>query len=90
MLSKKAAEIGYKSVEMCPTELWSVVQDHGMRVAIISGHASLPSGLNDPSNHDRIEDEILENIDIAVENDIPGLICFSGNREGRSEERGTR
>ena len=85
---KKSAEIGYKSIEMLPAEYWSVVQDHGMRVAIIVGHGSLPSGLNDPSNHDRIEDEILKNIDIAAENDIPGLICFSGNREGRSEEEG--
>ena len=42
---KKAADISYKSVEMLPTEYWSVVQDHGMRVAIISGHASLPDGL---------------------------------------------
>ena len=85
---KKAAEIGYKSVEMLSADLWPVVQDNGMRVAIIVGHSSLPSGLNDPSNHDRIEDELLKNIDIAAENDIPGLICFSGNREGRSDEEG--
>ena len=32
---KKSAEIGYKSIEMLPAEYWSVVQDHGMRVAII-------------------------------------------------------
>ena len=85
---EKAAAIGYKSVEMLSAELWPVVKDNGMRVGIIVGHSSLPSGLNDPSNHDRIEDELLKNIDIAAENDIPGLICFSGNREGRSEEEG--
>ena len=85
---KKAADIGYTSVEMLPTEYWSVVQDHGMRVAIISGHASLPDGLNKRENHDRIEDELLQNIDIAAANDIPGLICFSGNREGKSEAEG--
>lgn len=85
---RKAAEIGYKSVEMLPEALWPVVQDNGMRVAIIVGHASLPDGLNKRENHDRIEDEILKNIDIAAANDIPGLICFSGNREGKSEEEG--
>ena len=45
---KKAADIGYKSVEMLPAEYWSVVQDHGMRVAIIVGHSSLPSRLERP------------------------------------------
>ena len=59
-----------------------------MRVAIIVGHQSLPDGLNKRENHDRIEEEILENIDVAAANDIPGLICFSGNREGKSEEEG--
>ena len=38
---KKAAEIGYKSVEMLPAEHWSVVKDHGMRIAIIVGHSSI-------------------------------------------------
>ena len=33
---KKAADIGYKSVEMLPAEHWSVVKDHGMRVSRLS------------------------------------------------------
>ena len=43
---------------------------------------------NKPENHDRIEDELLANIDLAVEHGIPSLICFSGNCEGRSSEEG--
>ena len=85
---REAARIGYKSVEMAPPEYWSLVRENGMRVAIIVGHQSLPDGLNKRENHDRIEQEILENIEVAVANDIPGLICFSGNREGKSDEEG--
>ncbi|MYE88338.1 TIM barrel protein [Candidatus Poribacteria bacterium] len=85
---REAAKIGYKSVEMAPPEYWSLVRENGMRVAIIVGHQSLPDGLNKRENHDRIEQEILENLEVAAANDIPGLICFSGNREGKSDEEG--
>jgi len=87
-LVKAAVRIGYKSVEMLPQEHWALVQDHGLDIAIVMGHASLPDGLNKRENHDRIEDELLANIDLAVEHKIPALICFSGNREGKSEEQG--
>ena len=83
-----AARIGYQSVEMAAQEHWPLIQDHGLAIAIVSGHASLPDGLNKPENHDGIEDELLANIDLAVEHGIPSLICFSGNSEGRSSEEG--
>jgi hydroxypyruvate isomerase len=84
----EAASIGYASVEMLPQEYWAMVREYGMRVAIISGHGTLTNGLNKRENHDRIEDELLAKIELAAENDIPGLICFSGNREGLSDEEG--
>ena len=68
----RAAEIGYESVEMSPEERWDLIREHGMKVAITIGHASLPEGLNDPDNHDRIEDELLASIERAAANDIPG------------------
>ncbi len=83
-----AARIGYKSVEMADQEYWPLIKDHGLDIAIVVGHASLPDGLNKRENHDRIEDELLANIDLAAANNIPALICFSGNREGKSEEEG--
>jgi len=85
---KEAAKLGYKSVEMLPREHWDLVKDNGLVIATISGHSSLPDGLNKKENHQRIEDELKSNIDLAVEYEIPGLICFSGNRDGKSEEEG--
>ena len=47
------------------------------------------NGLNKRENHDRIEDEILANIELAVAHKIPNLICFSGNRyDGLTDEEG--
>lgn len=83
---KEAARIGYSSVEMLGEQYWGMVRDNGMSVAIIGGHGTLRDGLNKRANHDRIEQELLKKIEIARENDIPGLICFSGNREGLSDE----
>jgi len=85
---EEAAKIGYSSVEMLPQQHWDLVHQNGMRIAIIGGHGTLTNGLNKRENHDRIEEEIRAKIELAVENDIPSLICFSGNREGLSDEKG--
>ena len=59
---------------------------HGLRIASMVGHDALEDGLNKPGNHARIEAELRESIDIATRFNIPGVICFSGNRvEGMSE-----
>ncbi len=88
---KAAAEIGYAAVELWARppefeELMGLAQRYGLAVASMSGHMSLPDGLNKRSNHDRIEAELRESIDIAVQHGIPGLICFSGNRQPHQSE----
>jgi len=90
-LFKTGAEIGYAAVE-----LWGRGEDfedvialagkHNLVVASMSGHDSLPDGLNKRSNHDRIEAELKTSIDIAAKHGIPGLICFSGNRQPYQSE----
>jgi hydroxypyruvate isomerase len=87
-LVKEAAAIGFDSVEMGPQEYWDLIQEHGMKVAIIGGHGTLTDGLNRRENHDRIEQELLKNIEVAAQRGIPSLICFSGNRKGLSDDEG--
>ena len=84
-----AAEVGLLAVELVDEQYWPLVKDLGLNIATFIGHSSLTDGLNKRENHDRIEDELLANIELAAENDIPGLITFSGNRyEGLSDEEG--
>jgi hydroxypyruvate isomerase len=85
-LFRTGAEIGYAAVEFWDRgddfrEVVETAQKHGLVVASMSGHRSLPDGLNKRSNHDRIEAELRESIDLAAEHGIRGLICFSGNRQ---------
>lgn len=85
-LFAEAAKIGYAAVELWARgddfdEIMALARQHKLAVASMSGHGSLPDGLNKRSNHERIEAELRESIDIAAEHGIPGLICFSGNRQ---------
>ena len=88
----KAKGIGFAAVEIWQRkdapfdELVDLAAKHGLRVASMSGHDSLADGLNNPDNHSRIADELHESIELAARLDIPGLICFSGNRNGRDDE----
>ena len=93
-LIKEAADIGYAGVELWARakapldEIVDLAAANGMAVPSMSGHDSLPDGLNKRENHDRIEQELLESIELAARLGIPGLICFSGNREGLDDEAG--
>jgi hydroxypyruvate isomerase len=87
-----AAEIGYKAIELWarPPEFEEIVElakRHGLVVASMSGHASLPDGLNKRTNHERIEEELRVAIDLAAQHGIPGVICFSGNRQPHQSEQ---
>jgi hydroxypyruvate isomerase len=88
----QVAKMGYAAVEIWEpdehfSELYDLTQQHGLRIASMSGHHSLPVGLNDASQHERIFAELHHSIDLAVKYGVPGVICFSGNRrEGQSEE----
>jgi hydroxypyruvate isomerase len=91
-LCREAASIGYAAVELWwrgPEfdELVAAARKHRLVIASMCGHGTLTDGLNSRENHDRIEAELRESIGVAAELGIPGLICFSGNRnEGQSEQ----
>ena len=90
-LFRVAAEIGYAAVEMWDRgdaleEVAESAKRHGLVVASMCGHQSLADGLNKRSNHARIEDELKTSIDLAARHGIPGLICFSGNRQPYQSE----
>lgn len=91
-LFKEARAIGYAATELWflpenQEELFATARAVGLKIASMGGHQSLPDGLNKKENHDRIEAELIQSIEFAKANEIPGLICFSGNRnEGQSDE----
>ncbi len=87
-LLRAAATMGYAGIELADEALWPVIAEAGLAIASHRGHDTLTEGLNHRENHDRIEREVLTNLALAQGWNIPTLICFSGNREGLSDEDG--
>ena len=85
---KEIYNIGITGVEMPPVEEYDKWREAGFVIATIAGHNSLEDGLNKTENHSRIADELRANLEVAKKYQIPNLICFSGNRNGKSEEEG--
>ena len=89
-----AKDIGFEAVEIWGRdeafeELMVLCQKNDLTMAGMIGHTTLGQGLNDAMQHERIEAELRESIDIAARCGIPGLICFSGNRRaGVTDEDG--
>ena len=91
VLFKTTADFGYAAIELWARdddfeEVIATAKQHNLAVASMAGHTSLPDGLNKRSNHDRIEAELKTSIDLAAKHGIPGLICFSGNRQPDQSE----
>lgn len=91
---REIAGIGFAAIELWTwddtlDQIAATARRHGLVVASMIGHGSLTDGLNRVVNHERIHSELQASIDKAAELGIPGLICFSGNRNpGQSDMEG--
>jgi hydroxypyruvate isomerase len=86
---KASKEIGLKSVELLNSEQWPVAIKHGLTCAM--GYASpigLNKGFNDPSLHEQLLKDYALNIPRAADAGLKSVICFSGNANGLSYEKG--
>jgi len=85
----EAKRIGYRSLEMGPREQFGAIREAGLDIAIFVGHQSLGDGMNKRENHSRIEDELLAAMEVALQYQVPSLLCLSGNRyDGVSDLQG--
>jgi hydroxypyruvate isomerase len=85
-------EIGFPAVEIWSRdpgyeEVFEAARSRGLTIASMVGHehgsptdGSHAEGFSRARNHDRLEAELRESIDIAARWDIPGLITLSGHR----------
>lgn len=88
-LMAEAKRIGYPAIDICPAEHFERAKKHGLEIASYPGHRLEFIGLNHLPSHDSIVADITKNLGIAVENGIPSLIVFSGERRPEvSDEQG--
>jgi hydroxypyruvate isomerase len=79
---------GFTAVELVPPEYWKLVLASGLTISAANGHRSLTVGLNRRDQHDRIEKELHETLQLAQQAGIPNLICLTGNRDRLDDDVG--
>src|SRR5260221_7149478 len=83
---RAVAEAGYAGIDLAPQSYWPLIREHGLALSAVGGHETILLGLNRADQHARIERELRANLALAQLWRIPNLICFSGSREGLTEE----
>ena len=84
-----AVEYGIQSVELLNPDQWDTVNRYGITCAMGNGSPlHIPKGFNDPIYHERLLKDYEAIIPKAAEAGLKNVICFSGNREGKSDTEG--
>ena len=88
-----ARELGLDSVELLEPNEWAVARQYGLGCAV--GYATVPdprtrltSGFNRTENHAWLVPAYHQTLPLAAAAGVPNLICFSGNRDGQTDEEG--
>lgn len=84
-----AKKIGLKGIDLLGPDQWQLAIDKGLTCSMSTGDKfGITEGFNDPSLHDALYDNYASLIPKAAEAGITNVICFSGNRNGLSDEKG--
>lgn len=87
--AQKCKEIGIEAIDLLDEPDWKLVNSFGLKCSM--GNVSdygIAQGFNKLENHSKLVDDYLSCIPKAALNDVPNLICFSGNAEGLSDKDG--
>ncbi len=89
-LCKNALRIGYKGIDLVGPQEWPTLKRYGLACSMnmSAGPIRIDSGLNRKENHATIAAALKKDIDLAADAGVPNVICFSGNRQGLSDEEG--
>jgi len=84
-----AKAIGLRSVELLETKDFPLLKKYDLVCAMVSGvPGGIGSGLNRVENHDKIVEFFERTTPVVAGAGYPNIICFSGNRQGMSDEQG--
>ena len=92
-LARMARDLGIHSVELLEPEEWAIARQYGLTCAM--GYATVPEprtrltrGFNRVEHHAWLIPAYERALPLAAAAGIPNLICFSGNRDGLSDDEG--
>jgi hydroxypyruvate isomerase len=88
-LAKACADMGIQSIELLDPPEWETVKRYGLTCAMAQGAGlGIDQGWNNPDLHDRLTASYEEIIPQVAKAGLTNLICFSGKRNGLTDEQG--
>jgi hydroxypyruvate isomerase len=84
-----AKDLGCRSVELVPPELWPTLRKHGLQTALAPNGMPDPpfqKGVNNPKYHDEVITRTKHAIDLASDFGAPNVITFTGYKWRDAED----
>lgn len=82
-------KMGISSIELLNFDQWEIVRKHGLECAVAyAGGQGIDKGFNQVELHDELVKSYEEGIPKAAAAGLKTVICFSGRRNGVSDEEG--
>jgi hydroxypyruvate isomerase len=88
-LCVEAKKTGITGIDLVGPEAWPTLKKHNLVSTMCNGaELNLVDGFNDLQFHDKLIQRYTEMIPRVAEAGYKNLICFSGNRRGKTDEEG--
>lgn len=85
----EAKKIGISAIDLVGPNDWPVLKKHGLQSAMCNGaEINLVDGFNDVQFHPTLIKNYSEMIPLVAKAGYKNLICFSGNKRGKTDEEG--
>lgn len=85
----EAKRIGLTGIDLIGPEEWHILKKHGLVSTMCNGaEINLVDGFNDIQFHETLIENYTEMIPRVAKAGYKNLICFSGNRRGKTDEEG--
>jgi hydroxypyruvate isomerase len=84
-------KIGFSAIDLVEPKDFPILKKYEIDSSMSTGaHISLTEGWNNIKNHPILIENYLKHIDLVADAGYKNLICFSGNRNGMSDEDGIK
>jgi len=87
-LCQHCVRIGIKGIDLVDHTEWPTIQKYGLVPAMTPGAGNIPDCWNRLDNHEKLVQQMEENLNRAGAAGVPNVITFSGNRKGMPDGEG--
>lgn len=85
----EAKKMGISAIDLVGPADWPILKKHGLDSAMCNGaEINLVDGFNDPKFHETLIKNYSAMIPLVAKAGYKNLICFSGNKRGKTDEEG--